>query len=270
MKSTQQQIGFEVKGVTPYIQNAFSQKSIEQILSKHMGMPTKREPKVPRDVIRNALIRNTAGQIVVPAVAIKTAMITGSVNIKSLDKKKTQLQVAMHVEGQGLPVNFTPSDSAESQALGIDGVEPRMDLVRLSTPGRTPDVRFRPEIPAGWTVKFVATFGDAVTPHVVTQLVDYAGRVGVGEWRPECGGTFGQFEVVRVLDEKELDAVIAASSIPLVTPRIPAWALDAGIDDEALQRMFDGTAAGVAEGGDGVKSSLARKPAKKNGAEDAA
>lgn len=246
MNKKMEQIGFLVCGTTPLIQNHFQQKSIEAILSKHMKMPVRREKKVPRQVIADARIVNTAGEVCIPAVAMKCAMITGSANLKTFDKMKKQLMIALHVEGQGLPIDFAPSDSPEARALGL-GCEPRMDMVRLSGPARTPDVRFRPQF-NGWSCKFVVTYStDVVSDVLVTQLVDLAGRVGVGEFRPERKGIYGQFAIDRPLNRDELDAAIAASSIPLETPRIPAWALDADVDEEVLARMFDGSAAGVDE-----------------------
>ena len=53
----------------------------------------------------------------------------------------------------------------------------------------------------------------------VVDLLGRAGRVGVGEWRPEKDGTFGTYNVVRhITDPKEIAEVRKQCAPALVAP----------------------------------------------------
>jgi hypothetical protein len=218
------QVVLEVVGTAPLIQNNFGQKTIEQMLRKHMGISVQREAKKPREVLEQAKIKNEAGRVSIPPVAFKAAMLSASVALKSL--KKTQLRTQMYVAGNSVPIKF-------------EREIPRMDMVRTAGMGRTPDVRFRPSF-EGWSARIAIQFGDLLTIQTIVDLLNRAGSVGVGEWRPEKNGTFGTFTVSRhVSAPKEIAEVYEECAVPLVTPKIPDWALDADIDPEVLARLFD-------------------------------
>jgi hypothetical protein len=241
-------IGFEIRGTSPLIQNAFAQKSVEQMLSKHMGRPVEKAHKVPRQVLEAACVRNEKGTICMSPVCFKSAMINAASTVKSYDRKKKVLLISFAVEGLSIPITYeVPGLPASS------GYRARLDVVRTSGIQRTVDLRFRPEFP-GWGAQLAISFEpDILTAEGVTDLLDRAGRVGVGEWRPEKRGTFGQWEIVRALEPKETEKAIADSQVPLVSLQIPDWALDAEIDVETLSRLFDGTKAGVEEGLEKIK-----------------
>jgi hypothetical protein len=223
------QVVLEVTGTAPLIQNNFSQKSVEEMLRKHMGISVQREKKKPREVIKAAKIKNLEGRISIPPTAFKSAMITASTQIKGL--KKTQLRTQLFVWGASTPITFDTETS-------------RMDMVRTSGMTRTPDVRFRPMFD-GWKARMAIQFGDALSVQSVVDLLNRAGAVGVGEWRPEKNGTFGTFRVSRhVTDAREIKEVLRECSVGLVPLHIPEWALDMNIDPSVLKEMFDDAGAG--------------------------
>ena len=72
----------------------------------------------------------------------------------------------------------------------------------------------------------------------VVDLLNRAGSVGVGEWRPEKDGSFGTYVVSRnITSPKEVAKVLAECASPIPMPTIPEWALDADIDPELLKRL---------------------------------
>lgn len=214
-------IGIEVKGTNSLIQNNFSQKAVEQILRKHMGLTVVKEAKKPREVVEAATIRNVNGLVCVPPTAFKKAMLSAATQTKSL--KKTHLKTALFVQGASIPITYTSMQS-------------RMDMVRTSGISRGPDVRFRPEF-LDWGARMVVAFADTLSERSVVDLMQRAGGVGVGEWRPEKDGTNGTFEVVRVFAGEEIEEVRTACAVPLVPLRVPEWAMDAEIDPELLARI---------------------------------
>lgn len=219
-----QSIGLEISGTSEIIQNNFSQKAVEEMLKKHMGISVERERKKPREVLENATIKNVAGAICVPPTGIKKAMLTAAGNIRGL--KKTQLRTSLFVEGNSIPISF-------------EEMVPRMDMVRTGGISRAPDVRFRPSF-HGWKARLIIQFSDTMQPQSVVDLLDRAGQVGLCEWRPEKNGTFGVFRVTRHIDDmKEIAEVRIACEPRLVPLVIPAWALDAEIDPVMLRKVFD-------------------------------
>jgi hypothetical protein len=218
-------LAFEIAGIASLIQNNFSQKAVEQMLRKHMGINVQKEPKVPRECIESATIRNTAGAICIPPTAIKKAILTASAALKGF--KKTQLRTQLLVEGSSIPITF-------------DKMVPRMDMVRTSGMARTPDVRFRPSF-IGWKARVVLSFSDMIAPQSLLDLLYRAGSVGVGEWRPEKDGTFGTFKVSRnITAPAEVADVREACAVPLVPLVIPEWAMDLKMSPEILAKIAGG------------------------------
>lgn len=218
-------VALEIEGTAPLIQNAFSQKAVEEMLRKHMGIRVEREKKKPRECIENATIRNQRGQVCIPPTAIKKAMLSASTGDKAL--KKTVLRTSLFIEGQSIPLKF-------------EKMEPRMDMVRTSGITRAPDVRFRPMF-VNWKVRLTIRFNDQFAVQTIVDLLNRAGAIGLGEWRPEKDGTFGTFRVSRHIDDPvEIKEVRDECDIGLVPITIPEWAMDADIDPQLLEKLARG------------------------------
>jgi hypothetical protein len=212
----------EIEGRTPLLQNCFDQKAIEQMLRKHMGLTTTKEAKVPAQCVERATIRNEKGQVCIHSTALKKAMLSASTLKKGLPKTKLRQQI--FVEGNSIPITYRE-------------MVPQMDMVRTAGIGRTPDVRFRPRFD-DWKARFVLSYAESIAPETVVDLVNRAGRVGVGEWRPEKDGTNGTFHVSRVIsDDKELREVLALCRPYVKRLTIPEWAMNAEISAEMLEKI---------------------------------
>jgi hypothetical protein len=213
----------EITGRAPLIQNKFSQKAVEEMLRKHMGISVQREKKKPREVIEAAMIKNMAERICVPPTGIKKAMLTAAAQIKGL--KKTHLRTTIFVEGQSIPIVYS-------------NMTPRMDMVRTSGIARTPDVRFRPQF-NDWKARLLITFSDTISVQTVVDLLNRAGDVGLCEWRPDKDGTFGTFRVTRNIEKpEEVAEVREECAVALIPLRIPDWAMDADIDPMVLAKIM--------------------------------
>jgi hypothetical protein len=177
-------------------------------------------------------------------------MLTASELVKDFEKKK-KLKLSFFVMGHGIPIQYVNAGGAE--------YTPRMDIVRNSGIGRKPDIRFRPQFDT-WTAKLpIQYFPDLMTQDQLIELVQLAGRVGVGEWRTERDGTFGTWQVAaEIVPQKDYAEIIKACQVPMPTPEIPKWALDMDFDIGDLDRMFDGSKAGVKEGLRNVKKKVAK------------
>lgn len=218
-------VALEIEGTAPIIQNAFSQKAVEQMLRKHMGIRVEREKKKPRECIENATVRNQKGEVCIPPTAIKMAMLSAATGDKAL--KKTTLRTSLFIEGQSIPLKY-------------EKMEPRMDMVRTAGINRQPDVRFRPMF-VNWKARISILFSDQFAVQTVVDLLNRAGTIGIGEWRPEKNGTFGTFRVSRhISDKEELKQVRDECDVGLVPITIPEWAMDADIDPALLDKLARG------------------------------
>lgn len=224
-------VGVRIVGISSLIQNNFSQKAMEQMLSKHVGRTVVKEKKNPRQVIEDAKIVNLRGEICIPPTGIKKAMLTASSLLKlPTGARKGQLRQSIFVDGQSIPIKF-------------ESMQPRLDMVRTSGMNRTPDVRFRPQFD-NWSATFVLSYSvDIISLDLVLNLLERAGDgVGIGEWRPEKDGTNGRFKIdpELVQDPKAIGELKAACSSPLKPLIIPTWALDADIDPDLLRKIAGG------------------------------
>jgi hypothetical protein len=218
-------VGLEIGGTADIIQNCFSQKAVEEMLRKHMGISVQREAKVPSECIERAIIRNVNNVICAPPTAVKKAMLSAASAIKGL--KKTQLRTGLYVCGGSLPLQY-------------ESMTPRMDMVRTSGMSRTPDVRFRPGF-QNWKIRLVIEFSDLFGVQTVVDLLNRAGSVGIGEWRPEKDGTYGTFKVVRHIDDKKEIAEVLDACRPALKPLvIPEWAMNVALSPELLEKVAHG------------------------------
>lgn len=220
-QQVQRRLAFELYGTTALIQNNFSQKAIEELLAKHMGIARERERKKPRELLEQATIRNVKSEICMKPVAFKSGMCSAADGLKNL--KMAQIKRRLYVEGESIPITY-------------DERVDRMDMVRVG--GKAPDVRFRPSF-YGWKCRLIIVFSDSMSIDTVVDLLNRAGPLGIGEWRMERNGSFGKFRIARqIVDEKEIAEVMQACSVPMPAWKIPEWAIDAELDPEVLQKLL--------------------------------
>lgn len=173
-----------IKGKTPLIVHAWSQKAKQMMLDKQMGKKSVKQPKDPAQDFEESIYRLGDGRHGFPATALKSATIGGARFFKG------------SVTMAGLkPLLYIHADDPVAGLIAINGeARPREDMVRVGM--GTADIRYRAEY-ADWSavvrVEFAPHMIDAAS---VAALVDAGGRVGIGEWRPEKGGIYGTYEVV--------------------------------------------------------------------------
>lgn len=180
---------FNVLGVSPMIMNRFSQKAWQELLfpSARRSRATL-ESALKHDPIaefRGALYRNRDPKqpalFHIPNGAFHQVLCNAGIDIPGAAKAKLERLTSV-VETQvnvfGVPQLF-------------------MSMVRNSDMNRTPDVRTRPVFPE-WactvTIRYVKSL---VTEKTIANLFGASGVIGgIGDWRPQKGGSFGAFRVV--------------------------------------------------------------------------
>jgi hypothetical protein len=189
---SQAEVSIAIEGVTPVIPHRWSEKSLRLMRDKQFsvagGARQRKEPKNPEEEAEQSCYwldaRHTKPGM--PAVAFKAAMV-GACRFFE-EPSMTLAKLLFYVVGEG-----------PDQLIPIEGdMTMREDTPRNS--GGTVDLRYRYQIwpwSASLTVRYLANQIDAAS---VANLVDAAGKLGVGDWRPSAPksstGTYGQWRVV--------------------------------------------------------------------------
>ncbi len=121
-----------------------------------------------------------------PSNAFKQAAVTAVTSLKmKRTVSKTLARQAFHMFGV---------DRADLVTIEGDPIL-REDVVRIKASGGA-DIRIRAEFPE-WSTQIRVQYNTLVlSPQQIIHLLNVAGfGVGVGEWRPEKNGNFGQFTV---------------------------------------------------------------------------
>lgn len=215
-------------GSTAMIMNRFGQKAQhELLLPKAKANRAERADSLKHDPIaefRGAVYMNRnekePAAIHVPAGSFQAALSNAALDLPGASKSQIK--------------RLTTVTSTQINLFGIPSF--RMDMVRSGDMARTPDVRTRPcfdEWACTVEIEFVESL---IKGGQVTNLIGAAGKiVGIGDWRPQKGGSFGKFTCVeednkdfqRILKTQGRAAQLAALKDPVAydidTEELYAW-----------------------------------------------
>lgn len=194
-----QKIVITIEGDTPLIQHAWSDKAKQMMLDKQMKKASTKghDAKNPiGDVIESlywiegkpkkltekafAEAINNGARFGFPSVAVKAAAVAAGYR-SGVTKDKVSMNAAFHIDGDYIEIEGIP--------------EPREDMVRIGM--GTADIRYRGEF-KHWRSTFMVRFNaGAISVEQLVNLFNLGGfACGIGEWRPEKGGSNGMFHVV--------------------------------------------------------------------------
>lgn len=180
-----------IKGTSPLLMHNFSEKSRRQMLESMQGV---KRPKVNRDPehdYQQAFYRiehedGTKGYGF-PVLGFKSSTVSAA---RFFDKSITMTTLRQVLFFSGVRTPADPQELAE--IFGTPTM--REDVVRVGM--GSADLRYRPEF-LEWTSKLVVKYiSSSISQESVLSLINAGGfGVGVGEWRPEKSGQFGQYTV---------------------------------------------------------------------------
>lgn len=170
-----------IEGQTPLITHRFGERARKQIEDKQQGAArTAKPPREPESEFRDSLYVIQEGVYGFPAAGLKKALVYAGGRFA--DEQMTVLRGVINVQGD---------------LLAIRAPEPRMrsDTVRIDG-GKTSSLAYRPEF-WPWEMDVPVVFNATMlTESKVLNLFQMAGfSIGIGDWRPEKNGTFGQFSI---------------------------------------------------------------------------
>ena len=177
-----------VVGKTPLLTNRFSDRSRKSIEDKQQHEAKgPREARDPEAEFRDALHVIAPGVYGFPSTGIKKALVAAGGRFAG--EKMTHLRGILDI-----PTTHVPIQAPEPVM--------RSDPVKLKGSG-VYTIAYRPEFHP-WSMDVPLYYNASIIAEAqVLNLFQVAGfSVGLGAWRPESGGTFGQF----TLAEAALDA----------------------------------------------------------------
>ena len=178
------EITVPIKGTSPLIVHAFSEKAKKQIEDNQQkkAKNSKHDTRDPQEEFEQAKHKSPLGFEGFPAAGFKAAMIRGA---KIVGMVMKDVQTAFFV----LP------DCEETQLVAIEGKpELHESMVRIGT--GSADVRYRP-IYKEWKAKLRIEYNEgSISVDQLYQLISAAGYgCGIGEMRPEKGKfSYGKWE----------------------------------------------------------------------------
>lgn len=171
-----------IEGTSPLLTNKFGERALEGMAAKQgKAAKVEKPPRDPDADFRDALhiIDADAHIYGFPAAGLKKALVAAGGRFAA--EKMTVLRGVLSIEGS---------------MLEIKAPEPHMrtDPVRLQ--GSTFSIAYRPEF-WPWRIEVPVVYNAGMlTLDQVLNLFNIAGfAVGIGAWRPESNGTFGQFSI---------------------------------------------------------------------------
>lgn len=203
-----------IVGTSPIIFHRWDEKAKLMLLKIQMKVPDakKREIRAPKEEYMRSFYKDADGNIAWPVLNIKQAMTDAARNIEGITM--TLLRGAIFtlgdvdgltpllVDGKPIKLSGEPIDHPEDKRTGgviaVDpenpSIEMREDTVRVGM--GSADLRYRGQV-KNWTMNFLIKYNaDLLSPAQVLNLLNTAGfACGLGEWRPQCSGSNGTFEV---------------------------------------------------------------------------
>ena len=189
-----QEFSFQIESLerSPLILHKFSQKAKEQMLAVMTSTKKAKEVrgvKDPDQEFKDSLYVLPDGRIGFPADGFKACSIRAG---KGLGMVMVDMKTSFFINGE-----YSEADGRELVIIEPVDCEPRKreDVVKLPT-GAT-DLRYRGEV-IKWRATINVSFNRAmISPEQIINAFEAGGfGVGIGEWRPEKGGSNGRFKVV--------------------------------------------------------------------------
>lgn len=178
------QLVVTIKGETPLIVHRFGERSRQSIEDKQQKVAkVAKAPRQPEVEFRDALytINGQDERYGFPAAGIKKALVYAGGRFA--DEQMTVLRGVVNVLGDLLEIRSPGPPTMRSDMVRIDG-------------GKTCSIAYRPQF-WPWEMDVRVLFNSGMlTEAQLVNLFQVAGfAIGIGDWRPERNGTFGQFSL---------------------------------------------------------------------------
>jgi len=172
-------ITFLIKGESPYLAERMPFEVAENIDKKKSNQIVEKDTRPESAKIEEKIHYTQDGKVGIPTIAFYKGMIEVA---PYMDLYKKTVAGAIRVVGEITPIRY--SKRTINKAVG-----------RSSGMVQAPRLIIRPQFNE-WECFLTITFdANTLSPEQVVNLINYAGWYdGVGGWRPQCTGFYGQYK----------------------------------------------------------------------------
>ena len=188
-----------IVGTAPLIVHNFGEKARREILDRQQGkkkVKVSRDPQAEYESAFYKIASDDGDRYGFPVTGFKEATAGAA---RFYDKSVSITALRQFLFFKGIVTKL------DRQMLVEIFGEPEMqeDVVRLSGPSRSADLRYRPVFHDWSATLNVSYFKPSIDRTSVLSLIDAGGMaIGVGEWRPERKGVCGTY---RIDPDKEIE-----------------------------------------------------------------
>jgi hypothetical protein len=188
----------KVVGTTPLLMHSDRYANpLDPMTKQHKSLTSKRKKTdddhaaIARSEYLGGLYYNKQDGIHLPSENFKSCLVEAA----KLNKLGTEFKRSLMLIDQVLTLEYKGPKSPE--ALVED---PNFVLAKSVVVGQARLMRFRPRFPIGWSFTANVEFDETrIDPSELRNVIQNAGRyVGLGDWRPAKGGTYGRFLVEEI------------------------------------------------------------------------
>jgi len=175
-----EEIDVSIKGVTPLLMEKMDASVVDKYDKKKGKRIIKTDDRMEAEKTDDKIYHTEDGNIGFPVAAFAKGMVEVAPYV-DLDKKRVRGSV--RILGNITPIEF--KDKTLNTAVG-----------KTSGMTKAPRKIIRPEF-HGWSCALKILFNaNEISAEQIVNLLNHAGfHMGIGGWRPEHGGTYGQYEV---------------------------------------------------------------------------
>ena len=176
-------IALKIKGITPLLMEKLPMEVVERYDKKKSKQMSSKDDKSEEEKLQDKTYYTEDGNVGFPASGFAKGMVEVAPYIDGLDKKKVRGSV--RILGNIIPINFKKQTVNKSYG---------------KTSGRTksPRLILRPEY-QDWSCELQIVYNKTnISMEQIINLINWAGfQMGLGGFRPACGGSYGQYEVMK-------------------------------------------------------------------------
>lgn len=183
----------EIRGISPLLQHRMPPEVLMGLLiSEKADKKKTRNPKTPREIAEQHAYVEKSGEFYIPMSYVSGAVIQAASEFKQKDSSRKSLKRVIGGAFRPMSDKATLCDAKWKPLKDFE-----VDIQKATNHLRGAVAVCRPRFDR-WQAKFSVQINETVVSReVALQILEDAGRrVGIGSFRVEKGGYFGQFEVL--------------------------------------------------------------------------
>ena len=180
-----------IEGITPLLQNRMREGAKQKIIDTESGIKSKKQPRNPEKEFKQSMyVLDKKNEIYgFNAMAIKLALIRMAYNKFGIPMTESPMLFYVYPEDYG-------------ELIQIEGSKPVMDARITYLKGTTATMCYRGRFDK-WKLTFLVKYTTDISKESLLNIIMAVGELsGLGSYRLEKKGVFGQFKIIKVEELK--------------------------------------------------------------------